>query len=71
MAKLAVNASPLQCRWVLPGTETHLEQWTYAMCVRCGAPRVVSEEECEGCACWTSPTDSGLAERSQAKSGPS
>jgi ribosomal protein L37E len=35
-----------------------LEQWSYAVCRRCGDRlRVVSEDECGHCACWESPTD--------------
>ena len=59
MAQLAISASPLQCRWISPGTETRMEQWTYAICLRCrDHPRVVSEDECCRCACWESPTGS-------------
>ena len=59
MAQLAISASPLQCRWISPGTETRMEQWTYAICLRCrDYPRVVSEDECGRCACWESPTES-------------
>lgn len=58
MARLAINASPFQCRWIATGTEIRLEQWTYAICLRCsGGPRVVSEDECARCACWEPPTD--------------
>jgi hypothetical protein len=56
MAQLAINASPFQCRWI-SGTEMRLEQWMYAICLRCrDHPRVVSEDECGRCACWESPT---------------
>ena len=59
MAQLAISASPLQCRWISPGTETRMEQWTYAICLRCrDHPRVVSEEACGRCACWESSTES-------------
>lgn len=57
MAQLAVIASPFQCRWIPPGTEMRLEQWTYAICLRSrDHPRVVSEGECGQCGCWESPT---------------
>jgi hypothetical protein len=53
MASLAINASPFHCRWISIGSELRLEQWTYAICLRCrDHPRVVSEAECGRCACW-------------------
>ena len=53
MARLAINASPFQCRWIANGTEMRLEQWVYAVCLRCpDQPRVVSEDECSRCAGW-------------------
>jgi hypothetical protein len=56
MARLAVNASPFRCRWISPDTEMRLEQWTYAICLRCrDEPPVVSEDECSRCACWAPP----------------
>lgn len=58
MAQLALNASPFQCRWIATGSEMRLEQWSYAVCRRCGDRlRVVSEDECGHCACWEPPTD--------------
>jgi hypothetical protein len=58
MARLAINASPLQCRWIQTGTEMRLEQWTYVICLRCrDHPRVVSEDECGRCSCWEPPID--------------
>jgi len=58
MARLAVTASPFRCRWVATGSEMRLEMWTYAICLRChGHPRVVSDEECGGCACWEPSAD--------------
>jgi hypothetical protein len=30
MAQLAINTSPLQCRWIATGSEMRLEQWSYA-----------------------------------------
>ena len=53
MAQLAINASPFECRWIKAGTEMRLEQFTYAICLRCvNHSRVVSEDECFSCACW-------------------
>jgi hypothetical protein len=58
MAQTAINASPFQCRWISRGTEMRMEQWTYAICLRCrDHARVVSEEECGRCMCWESPTE--------------
>ena len=58
MARVAVSASPMKCRWISPGTEACLEQWTYAICLRCyDRPQVVSEDECGRCACWESPAE--------------
>ena len=58
MAHLAINASPFHCRWISTGTEMQLEQWTYAICLRCrNQPRVVSEDECSRCVCWAPPPD--------------
>ena len=58
MARVAINASPFNCRWVLTGSELQLEQWTYAICLReRHYVRVVSENECGRCACWEQPTD--------------
>jgi hypothetical protein len=57
MAQFAINPSPFQCRWIAAASEMRLEQWTYAVCLRCrDRPRVVSEDECGRCACWESPT---------------
>ena len=58
MARLAINASPFQCRWISPGAEMLMEQWAYAICERCRDHlRVVSEDECGRCACWEPQTD--------------
>jgi len=62
MAHLAINASPFHCRWISTGTEMRLEQWTYAICLRCRhQPRVVSEDECSRCVCWAPPPDERLS----------
>jgi hypothetical protein len=59
MAHAAIT-SPLRCRWISPGTEMRLEEWTYAICLRCrDHPRVVSEDECGHCACWEPSVDDG------------
>ena len=71
MARLAINASPFQCRWVLTGSELQLEQWTYAICLReRNHVRVVSEDECSRCACWEQPTD-GVRQAAYARDDPS
>ena len=57
MARLAINASPFRCRWILAGAEMRLEQWNYAIWLRSRHHgRVVSEQECSRCACWKPPT---------------
>lgn len=62
MARLAVIASPFQCRWIQAGTNMRLEQWTYAICQRSSDhPRIVSEDECSRCGCWEPGAGGGVS----------
>lgn len=64
MARLAVNASPFDCRWIQPGSEMRVIDWTYAICLRMpDLPRPVSELECERCAWWEEPNDKQKREK--------
>jgi hypothetical protein len=63
MARIAVNASPFNCRWIERGSEGRISNWSYALCLRIrDQPRVVSEPECARCLLWeaplTTPTES-------------
>jgi hypothetical protein len=45
--------SPLNCRWIEPGSRRSIEQFEYAVCRRIrGAERVVNEAECMYCPAW-------------------
>ena len=53
MAKTAAAASPLQCVWIVRGSESSVGSYSYALCGRQEVgPRVVSEEECASCDLW-------------------
>ena len=56
MATVAINASPLNCRWIQRGSEMRVSNWTLALCLR-GHSRIVSESECARCALWEAPDD--------------
>jgi hypothetical protein len=53
MARVAVNASPFNCRWIARGSEARISNWSYALCLRVrDEPRLVSEAECARCLLW-------------------
>ena len=53
MTRTAADASPLQCVWIVRGSEGSLGSYSYALCGRYEiGPRVVSEEECASCDLW-------------------
>jgi len=53
MSRTAADASPLQCVWIVRGSEGSVGSYSYALCGRYEiGPRVVSEEECAGCHLW-------------------
>jgi hypothetical protein len=53
MARVAVNASPFNCRWIERGSNTRISNWSYALCLRVrDEPRVVSQTECARCVSW-------------------
>jgi hypothetical protein len=52
MTQVAAVASPFNCRWIERDSAGRLGEFSYAMCVRPGYPRVVSEEECAHCPRW-------------------
>jgi hypothetical protein len=59
MAAVAINASPLGCRWIKPGSETRVSNWTYALCLRVhDQERLVSESECARCGLWEARCES-------------
>ena len=46
-------ASPLNCRWIEPGSRGSIEGFEYAVCRRIpGAERVVNDVECKYCPAW-------------------
>ena len=50
---IAVATSPLNCRWITPGTRGDIEGFEYAVCRRIpGVERVVNEAECKYCPAW-------------------
>ena len=53
MTRTPAAASPLQCVWIVRGSEGSVGSYSYALCARyeIGA-RVVSEEECASCSLW-------------------
>ena len=53
---VATAASPLNCRWIAPGSRRSIESFEYAVCSRIeGADRVVCEAECRSCPAWEFP----------------
>ena len=51
-----VATSPLNCRWITPGSLRSIERFEYAVCRRLhGAERVVNEAECRYCPAWEPP----------------
>jgi hypothetical protein len=56
MARIAVNASPFNCRWIERGSESRISNWSYALCLRIrDQPRIVTESECARCPLWQEP----------------
>ena len=52
----AVNASPFNCRWIVPGSAHRMGEWSYAICVRdFKTERLVNEPECARCRRWEEP----------------
>jgi hypothetical protein len=52
----ALSTSPLNCRWVQPGSRGRLEACEYAVCERQkDVVRVVSDAECKFCPFWQAP----------------
>jgi hypothetical protein len=48
--------SPLNCRWIEPGSRRSIEAFEYAVCRRQkDAERVVNEAECRYCPAWEPP----------------
>jgi hypothetical protein len=61
---IAAATSPLNCRWIKPGTRAAFEAFEYAVCGRHGdAERVVNEAECTYCPAWERPVDHFAAVR--------
>jgi hypothetical protein len=54
---IAVYASPFNCRWIARGSEHHVGDWNYAICVRRDTDQVVNESDCSHCARWQEPDD--------------
>jgi hypothetical protein len=53
MAKIIVNTSPFNCRWIVPGSAHNWGDWSYAVCVRAlGTERLVNESDCSHCPHW-------------------
>lgn len=58
---VAVATSPLNCRWIEPGSRRAIEAFEYAVCRRTeGAERVVNEAECRYCPAWEPPPHGGV-----------
>jgi CubicO group peptidase (beta-lactamase class C family) len=59
MARTVTAAtSPLNCRWIDPGSRRSLEAFEYAVCRRTkGAERVVNDIDCRYCPSWEPPPD--------------
>jgi hypothetical protein len=54
----AVNASPFNCRWIVPGSAHDMGNWSYAICVRdFNTERLVNEPDCSHCPRWEEPDD--------------
>jgi hypothetical protein len=59
---IAANASPLNCRWIVPGSAHYKGDWSYAICVRnFRSERLVNASECSRCPRREEPDD--VAER--------
>ena len=53
---ITAATSPLNCRWIKPGSRDAIEGFEYAVCRRHGdAERVVNEAECMYCPAWEGP----------------
>ena len=57
---IAINTSPFNCRWIVPGSEHFLGDSNFAICVRVlGTERLVNECDCSRCARWEEPMAEG------------
>jgi hypothetical protein len=55
---IAANASPLNCRWIVPDSAHYVADWSYAICVRDAfTERSVNESDCARCPRWEEPDD--------------
>lgn len=55
---IAANTSPLNCRWIMPGSAHCVADWSYAICQRdVFAERLVNESDCAHCPRWEEPDD--------------
>jgi len=58
---VTVVTSPLNCRWIAPGSRRSFEAFEYAVCRReKDAERVVNEAECRYCPAWEPPANVSL-----------
>ena len=56
--RIAINASPFNCRWIVRGSEHHVSDWSYAICTRIrDTDRIVNESDCSRCPRWQEPDD--------------
>jgi hypothetical protein len=54
--RVLIATSPLNCRWIRPGSRRSIERFEYAVCRRVpDAERVVSDAECASCPAWEPP----------------
>ena len=55
---IAINVSPFNCRWIVPGSAHHMGDWSYAICVRVlNTERLVNESDCSRCPRWEEQDD--------------
>ena len=58
MSRICVIASPLNCRWIVRGSEVRLGEYAYALCQRMRTrDRIVNEADCARCPLWLEPED--------------
>jgi hypothetical protein len=58
MKPAIANTSPLNCRWIVPGSAHCVADWSYAICVRVHfSERLVNESDCAHCLRWEEPDD--------------
>jgi len=64
--QLAIASSPVNCRWIVRGSEHHLDDWSCAICVRVpGTERLVNEADCSRCPRWAEPDEPAQPDLSQ------